>query len=76
MLYTVLPLEHIYKNTSNNSESNQSESKELEYKDISIPHGSITVRREKDHYVIDQIWSTDMKDYLNEDYFPGNTFQI
>lgn len=81
MLYTVVPLERIY---SNRAKSILDEYKvqglmpkeELEFRDIPIVHGKITARRDGDRYVVNQINSTDMTDYLNTNYWPGQEIDI
>lgn len=66
MLYTVRPLERIYK------DMNQEEKEEpYEEKVFDTPHGQIYTRKLEDKYIINQIVSSDMSDYLNEAFQPG-----
>lgn len=74
MLYTIVPLEKVY--ISKTPACNKPEEKEIEIKDISIQNGIVSVRRDKDQYVVEKIWSTDMKDYLNDDYTPGTIMKL
>jgi len=69
MLYTVVPLERIYKN--NGEKQPAARETEPQYKEILIKHGRIVARREGDNYVVQKIYTTDMSDYLNEAYMPG-----
>lgn len=69
MLYTVVPLERIYK--SRMDDKLQNPTKDLEYKEILMPHGRVLARREGDCYLVDRVLSTDMSDYLKEDLYPG-----
>jgi hypothetical protein len=84
LLYTVVPLERIYadlRRKNNNSgkgrdadeqNTNDRNAKDnLQYRDILLPHGRIVARQDGDNYVVEKICSTDMSDYLNEDYTPG-----
>lgn len=66
MLYTVRPLERIY--TDLNCEVEE-EPKEL--KMFETEHGHIYARKSDDKYIIEQIVSSDMSDYLNEIFQPG-----
>ncbi|MDF2541637.1 MAG: hypothetical protein K0S47_1355 [Herbinix sp.] len=76
MLYTVIPLERVYVDHSNSAKSNVTDSiKEEEYKDIMLKHGRLIVKRSGDAYVVEKINSTDMKDYLNDEYVPGKTIR-
>lgn len=75
MLYTVRPLECIYavpyRPNQQNSDSKNKE-QEDEYREVQLQHGRITTRRDGENYVIERINSTDMGDYLKENYNPGN----
>jgi len=84
MLYTVRPLEQIYAAPNNNKNNkaengnikNQStENKEAEYREVMLPNGRIVTRRDGENYVIERINSTDMKDYLKDDYVPGKNIK-
>lgn len=79
MLYTVVPLERIYANPrSKEIEKKKAQSGQMveaEYRDIELPHGRVTTRRDGDNFVIERISSTDMSDYLNEEYAPGKSFK-
>lgn len=83
-----MPLERIYSNRvesiySNNkmqvtSNLNQvtSNLNETEYRNLSLSYGSIYARREGDNYIVEQVTSTDMSDYLNPQYVPGATIDV
>ena len=84
MLYTVRPLERIYatpnnnknnKDDSGNIKNKSTENKEAEYREVMLPNGRIVTRREGENYVIERINSTDMKDYLKDDYVPGKNIK-
>lgn len=70
MLYTVVPLERIYVN-HNAGNITQKKEEEPEYREIMLKHGRIIARRNGENYVVHRIISTDMSDYLNADYYPG-----
>lgn len=75
MLYTARPLERIFASPSvfsNTKPRDKNEEDNAEYREVILPSGRIVARREGENYVIEHISSTDMKDYLNEDYYPGN----
>lgn len=79
MLYTVIPLEQIYRKDSKNRKiENKTEKKtdqsDYEYKEVLLPHGRIITRREGDDHIIERINSTNMSDYLNTDYHPGKKY--
>lgn len=76
MLYTVRPLERIYAAPSVFGQSKQGDPKandisNPEYKEVMLPNGRIVTRRDGENYVIERINSTNMQDYLNEEYVPG-----
>lgn len=87
MLYTAKPLERVYadpsvfakKQNSNqkNEISDNSDNKTNmdEYHEVILPNGRIVARKEGKNYVVDKISSTDMKDYLNKDYYPGKNIR-
>ncbi|MDF2538910.1 MAG: hypothetical protein K0S76_1931 [Herbinix sp.] len=81
MLYTVIPLEKIYADPRRNDTAFQKEREKQrepskdEYRDIPLQHGRLTARRDGENYVIERINSTDMSDYLNEEYAPGKTIE-
>lgn len=80
MLYTVRPLERIYADPGVFSQRKQSAPKageinNSEYKEVILPNGRIVTRRDGDNYVIERINSTNMKDYLNQEYVPGKNMQ-
>ena len=79
MLYTVLPLEQIYRDSKKNGRTRTtnkaSQEEETEYKDVVLQHGRIVTRKEGDRYVIEHINSTNMQDYLNSQYAPGNDYK-
>lgn len=82
MLYTVVPLERIYSyrtesilgKSSRNTENK--EDSEVEYKQVELQHGRVYARRDGDNYVVDGICSTDMSDYLNNEYAPGAVLKL
>jgi hypothetical protein len=79
MLYTVRPLERIYappgvfdeKKKEKPGSTGQTEG---EYKEVLLPNGRIVTRREGENYIIERINSTDMQDYLNDEYAPGKNY--
>ncbi len=78
MLYTSRPLERIYAPPSVFEKKRNAESENIaedEYKEILLPNGRVITRRDGDNYVIERINSTDMNDYLNENYFPGKNMK-
>ncbi|MDF2943863.1 MAG: hypothetical protein K0S01_2721 [Herbinix sp.] len=78
MLYTVIPLERIYATPNNNQKENkdkQKEEAEAEYREVTLPHGRIVTRRDGENYVIERVNSTDMTDYLKDDYVPGKNIK-
>jgi hypothetical protein len=80
MLYTIRPLERIYANPDTfsdkkNNKPKAAEEAEAEYKEVLLPSGRIVTRRDGENYVIERINSTDMQDYLNEDYVPGRSMK-
>ncbi len=90
MLYTVKPLESIYAPPgmfdprrkgkvegmqAGKQDGKQEGTAESEYKEMVLPNGRIVTRREGDNYIIERINSTDMKDYLNDQYVPGKNYQ-
>ncbi len=85
MLYTVRPLERIYASPSvfdgrrasevYSSTETQKQMQEDNFREVLLPNGRIVTRRDGDNYVIEKINSTEMSDYLNEDYYPGKTIK-
>jgi len=78
MLYTARPLERIYAVPSAFNNSKQETGKDevnQDYRDVLLPNGRLITRRDGDNYVIERINSTDMKDYLNEAYCPGQNYK-
>ena len=71
MLYTSVPLERVYKDFSQPDNSNEN----VEYKEVILPHGRIVTKRDGDNYVIEKINSTQMSDYLSDEYIPGKSIQ-
>lgn len=78
MLYTVVPLEKIYATPQYDKDKNSTDKNyqakdgaDIEYQEVLLPHGRIITRREGKDYIIEKIHSTDMRDYLNEEYAPG-----
>ncbi len=80
MLYTAVPLERIYKDFNMTEDDRKKEQekqqKDTEYKDVPLDHGRVMTRREGENYIIERINSTDMSDYLNEEYAPGKMYKI
>lgn len=80
LLYTVRPLERIYASpevfdrTGRYKTDSQKEN-ETEYREVLLPSGRIVTRRSGENYIIESINSTNMQDYLNEDYFPGRNMK-
>ena len=78
MLYTARPLERIYAVPSAFNHAIQETGKDeanQNYRDVLLPNGRLITRRDGDNYVIERINSTDMNDYLNEAYFPGQNYK-
>lgn len=81
MLYTVKPLERIYAapetfdSSKRFSAAQAKETSAQEYKDIVLQNGRIVARRNGEEYVVERINSTNMKDYLNEEYVPGKSIK-
>jgi len=72
MLYTIVPLERIFTNFRQTEQDTQKEEEQkAEYKEVQLPNGRIVAKRDGENYVIERINSTDMSDYLNEEYTPG-----
>lgn len=80
MLYTVRPLERIYASpsvfNSNRKDEIKKDEKDMEYRDVFIKNGRLVTRRDGDNYVIEKINSTDMNDYLKEEYAPGKNYKL
>lgn len=77
MLYTITPLERIYTNRTEsliNTKGPKKESTDVEQSSFDVKHGKIYTKKEGDNYIIKGIQSTDMQDYLNPGYSPGNNF--
>ena len=75
MLYTVVPLERIYADKRADKQTPKNDN-EPEYKEIPLKYGRVVARRDGDNYVVHRIISTDMSDYLNMDYYPGQIIKI
>lgn len=79
MLYTVMPLERVYARPASYTDIRQEkpqESANAQYLEVTLPHGRIVTRREGDNYIVERVNSTDMSDYLNNDYSPGKNMTI
>lgn len=83
MLYTARPLERIYgippafaEVKQGTTSQDKSDLSSLIYKEVPLPNGRLLTRREGENYIIERIHSTDMKDYLNESYFPGQNYKV
>jgi hypothetical protein len=48
---------------------------EEEYREVLLPNGRIVTRREGENYIIERLNSTNMKDYLNDEYVPGKNIK-
>lgn len=82
MLYTVVPLERIYSyrtesvlGISKDTELKNTGDTAVEYRDINLEHGSVRARRDGENFVVEEINSTDMSDYLNKEYMPGSVIK-
>ena len=78
MLYTVRPLEKIYAipvGFDKDKKGGQKEETEAEYREVFLSHGRVVTRREGENYIIERINSTDMSDYLKDDYTPGKALK-
>ena len=88
MLYTVRPLERIYANPDTfdsgrhgdgnkfqAGSSSQDKTEAADYKEVLLPNGRIVTRRNGEGYIIERLHSTDMRDYLNQEYAPGQNYQ-
>ena len=77
LLYTVVPLERIYiDHRAKEYEAKQMKDEQIEFKEALLQHGRVITRQDGEDYVIDKIYSTDMSDYLNEDYSPGKPYKF
>lgn len=79
MLYTITPLERIYTDRTEPlviSKQSQKESTTVEQSSFDVKHGKIYARKEGENYIIEGMQSTDMQDYLREEYAPGNNFPV
>lgn len=77
MLYTVTPLERIYTDRTKpdlQPEKEEEKSTEVERRSFDVENGKVYTRKAGKEYIIEGIQSTDMKDYLNPQYSPGNNF--
>jgi hypothetical protein len=78
MLYTVRPLERVYAMPSafdqKNSDPKAMNAQE-EYSEVLLPNGRIVTRRDGENYIIERLNSTNMKDYLNDEYVPGKSIK-
>ena len=78
MLYTSRPLERIYAPPSvfeNKKVNKEGEASSEDYREVILPNGRIITRKDGENYVIEKLYSTDMKDYLNEEYSPGKNIK-
>jgi hypothetical protein len=79
MLYTVRPLERVYARPASYTDVKQERPKdpnEVQYREVMLQHGKVVTRREGDSYVVEGVHSTDMQDYLNEQYSPGKNIRL
>lgn len=70
MLYTVVPIENVYRNSEKTKDIVEEKGMD-KYKEIKIKHGRVMARVDGDQYIVDRVISTDMEDYLNDEYLPG-----
>jgi hypothetical protein len=79
MLYTVRPLERVYAQPSlfdqKNSDPKAMNAQEEEYREVLLPNGRIVTRRDGENFIIERLNSTNMKDYLNDEYVPGKSIK-
>jgi hypothetical protein len=76
MLYTAKPLERIYADPSVfDSKRKERPAQENLYQEVTLPNGRIVTRKDGENYVIERLHSTDMRDYLNEEYYPGKNMK-
>lgn len=73
MLYTVMPLERVYFDfmEKEKGKPKKDDRENVEYKEVVLNHGRVVTRREGEGYIVERINSTDMGDYLNDEYAPG-----
>ncbi len=79
MLYTVRPLERVYADPTvfqQNKKAQNAVNANTDYREVILPNGRIVTRRDGENYIVESINSTDLKDYLNEEYFPGKNYKI
>lgn len=78
MLYTSRPLERIYADPEVFDSMRKDKLKEedkQEFKELILPNGRIITRRSGEDYVVHKVYSTDMSDYLKEEYSPGKSIK-
>lgn len=78
MLYTVRPLEAIYAipvHLNRSEKDKKQEDFEGQFREIPLPSGRIVARREGENYIVERINSTDMQDYLKDDFAPGKNIK-
>jgi hypothetical protein len=77
MLYTSKPLERIYADPSifDSIKKEKAKDEVPQYREIMLPNGRIVTRREGENDIIERIYSTDMGDYLKEEYYPGKNIK-
>ncbi len=82
MLYTVVPLERIYScrtesvlGNTHSDGTGKAGVTDVEYKSITLQHGNIYARRDGENYIVEGVNSTDMNDYLNQEYTPGTVIK-
>ncbi len=64
MLYTVTPLEQVYKNVELNNKNNS-------LKEVVIDNIPMQVSKQEDKTIVHRVLSTNLEDYLNSKYQPG-----
>lgn len=76
MLYTSTSLERVYHDFNQKPLIKTESENECEYKEFNTEHGHIRAKRTELGYQIDYIHSTNMEDYLNEDYAIGKIMRL
>ncbi len=82
MLYTSVPLERVYHNfreadkpTAGDGAKAKGTEEENGIKEVMLKHGRLVTKRDGDNYVIQKVYSTDMGDYLKDQYAPGSLYK-
>ena len=82
MLYTSVPLERVYHNFREQAKPvvkdgppEYKAENNTEYREVLLKHGRLVTKRDGENYIIQKVYSTDMGDYLNEQYSPGTNYK-